>query len=56
MILYNGSLGESDSVRCKRFCEKVSTGNAYIHPQTLPPTSAAAMYHSVLTDIGVEGL
>ena len=33
VILYNGSLGESlDSLRYKLFCEKVSTGNSYIHP------------------------
>ena len=48
LILYGGSLKESlDSLRYKRFCEKVSTSNSCIHPQTLPPTSAAAKYHSM---------
>ena len=47
MVFYNGALDDSlDSLRYKRFCEKVSTNKSQIHPQTLPPTSAAAKYHS----------
>ena len=48
VILYNGRPGESlDSLHYKRFYEKVSTNAFCIHPQTLPPTSAAAKYHSL---------
>ena len=49
VILYNGTPRESlDSLHYKRFYEKVSTNTSCIHPQTLPPTSAAAKYHSLL--------
>ena len=48
VALYNGKPGESlDSLRYKRFCEKIATNTSRIHPQTLPPTSAAAKYHSL---------
>ena len=48
VILYNGTPGESlDSLRYKCFYEKVSMNTSCIHPQTLPPTSAAAKYHSL---------
>ncbi len=47
VILYGGSGESLDSLRYKRFCEKVSTSNSCIHPQTLPPTAAAAKYHSL---------
>lgn len=43
--VYNGTPGESLDFLCyKRFCEKVATNTMCIHPQTLPPTSAAAQY------------
>ena len=49
VILYNRTPRESlDSLHFKRFYEKVSTNTSCIHPQTLPPTSAAAKYHSLL--------
>ena len=48
VILYNGTPVESlDSLHYKRFYEKVSMNTSCIHPQTLPPTSAAAKYHSL---------
>lgn len=48
VILHNGTPGESlDSLCHKCFYEKVSTNTSCIHPQTLPPTSAAAKYHSL---------
>ena len=48
MALYNGKPSESlDSLRYKRFCENIATNTSCIHPQTLPPTSAAAKYHSL---------
>ena len=44
---YNGSRDEKlDNLRYRRFCEKVSTSKNHIKPQTLPPTSVAAKYHS----------
>ena len=48
VALYNGKPGESlDSLRYKRFCENIATNTSCIHPQTLPPTSAAAKHHSL---------
>ena len=46
VALYNGKPGEKlDSLRYKRFCEKVATSTSFVSPQVLPPTSAAAKYH-----------
>ena len=46
VALYNGKPGEKlDSLRYKRFFEKVSTSTSFVSPQALPPTSAAAKYH-----------
>ena len=36
-----------DGLRFRCYCEKVSTGTSQIQPQSLPPTSAAASYHSM---------
>ncbi|KAJ8398451.1 hypothetical protein AAFF_G00427060 [Aldrovandia affinis] len=48
LCLYNGKPGEGlDSLRHKRFCEKVATSTSHVQPQSLPPTSAAAKYHSL---------
>ena len=45
--LYSGNPKEGlNSLRYKRFCEKVATNTTFVLPQTLPPTSAAAKYHS----------
>ena len=30
-----------------RFCQKVTTGTSFVQPECLPPTSAAAVYHSL---------
>ena len=47
VCLYNGRSGESlNFLRCTRFCQKVATGNACVQPECLPPTSAAASFHS----------
>jgi len=47
VVLYGGKPRETlDCLRYKLFCEKVATNVTFIHPQTLPPTSAAAKYHS----------
>ena len=46
VCLYNGKDEEGlDGMRYCRYCEKVSTRTSQAQPQSLPPTSAAAMYH-----------
>ncbi len=46
--MYNGKPGESlDCVRYKCFCAKVARYTSHIQPKTLPPTSAAAKFHSL---------
>ena len=48
IILYNGKVERNlDSLRYKIYCDKVVSSSCYVHPQTLPPTSSAAKYHSV---------
>jgi glucosamine 6-phosphate synthetase-like amidotransferase/phosphosugar isomerase protein len=43
VCLYNGKSGETlDSLRYRRYCQKVDTNTSQIQPQSLPPTSAAA--------------
>ena len=46
--LYGGATEEGlDVSRYRRFCDKISKGTSHVEPRTLPPTSAAAMYHSL---------
>ncbi|XP_048577422.1 uncharacterized protein LOC125559782, partial [Nematostella vectensis] len=48
LCLYKGLKDETlDSLRYARFCQKISTGNTQVQPESLPPTSAAAIYHSL---------
>ena len=48
VCLYNGKSDEGlDSLRYRRYCEKVVTNISRVQPQSLTPTSAAAMYHSL---------
>ena len=43
ILVYNGKLTDTlDSLRHKRFCEKVALKTSHVKPQSLPPTSAAA--------------
>ena len=50
VVLYGGKQGESlDSLRYRRYYEKVSTSGQQIQPQNLPPVSATARYHSLST-------
>ena len=50
VVLYGGKQGESlDSLRYRRYYEKVSTRGQQIQPQNLPPVSATARYHSLST-------
>ena len=47
-ILYNGNPTESlNTLRYKRFCEKVATSLAHVQPHVLPPTAAASKFHSL---------
>ena len=36
-----------DVLRYRRFCDKICKGTSHVEPRTLPPTSAAAMHHSL---------
>ena len=48
MCLYKGNHREDlNSLRYKRFCEKAATSTSHVQPQSLPPTSSAAKYHSL---------
>ena len=45
--LYSGKPGETLNVlRYKKFFEKVANRSSHVQPQSLPPTSTAAKYHS----------
>ena len=47
VALYGGKKADSlDFLRHKKFCEKMTTSLTRVEPQSLPPTSAAAKYHS----------
>ena len=49
VLLYGGSCAEGlHSLRYKRFCDKVPKSTSPVDPQSLPLTSAAAKYHSLL--------
>ncbi len=53
--IYNGKPQETlNTLRYKRFCKKVATNTSYVKPQTLPPTSAAAKYHSLRVYLQVQ--
>ena len=46
--LYGGTKEEGlDVLRYRRVCDKISKGTSHVEPRTLPPTSAATMYHSL---------
>ena len=47
VCLYGGTPGDSlDTLRLQSFYKKVSSSTTAVHPRSLPPTSAAARYHS----------
>ena len=53
--LYGGRPNEGlDVLRYRRFCEKVATINTTVQVQSLPPTSAAARYHSARVYLQVQ--
>ena len=48
VCLYGGQPNEGlDKLRYDKFCEKVSTSTSPVQVHTLPPTAAAARYHSM---------
>ena len=48
VLLYGGSYAEGlDSLKYKRFSDNLSKSTSPVDPQFLPPTSAAAKYHSL---------
>ena len=48
VLLYGGSEDERlDALRYKRFREKVASSTKYVEARSLPPTSAAAKFHSL---------
>ena len=48
LILYGGISNENlDILRYHRFASKVAVGNVCVQVHTLPPTSAAAKFHSM---------
>ena len=56
VIIYNGKSTDTlDSLRHQHFCEKVaSKSSQHVKPQSLPPTSAAAKYHSLRVYLQVQ--
>ena len=46
--VYGGAKEEGlDVLRYRQFCDKIYKGTPHVKRRTLPPTSAAAMYHSL---------
>ena len=55
VLVYNGKLTDTlDSLRHKRFCERVASKTSHVKPQSLPPTLAAAKYHSLCVYLQVQ--
>ena len=55
VLVYNGMLTETQySLQHKHFCEKVALEISHVKPQSLPPTSAVAKYHSLCIYLQVQ--
>ncbi|KAK7088764.1 hypothetical protein V1264_022644 [Littorina saxatilis] len=55
VLLYNGSSREGlDELRYRLFCSKVAVGTTFVQVHTLPPTSAAARFHSMRVYLQVQ--
>ncbi len=55
LTIYKGKPSDAlDSLRYKRFCEKVASKSSYVQPQSLPPISAATKYHSLRVYLQVQ--
>ena len=53
--LYNGKQGDRlDSLRYRRYYEKLASKKSHIQPHNLPPTSVAAKYHSIRVYLQVQ--
>ena len=47
VVMYNGKKSDTlDGLRYKKYCDKVATSLTQVDPKVLPPTSAAAKFHS----------
>ena len=56
VLLYGGSEDERlDALRYKRFREKVASITKCVEARSLPPTSAAAKFHSLRVYYQVQG-
>ena len=47
VAMYNGKNETLDTLRHKKYCERVATSPKRLEPRNLPPTMAAAKYHSL---------
>ena len=55
LVLYNGNTGEGlNSLRYRRFHEKVSSNASAVELHQLPPTSNAAKFHSLRVYVQVQ--
>ena len=55
VCLYGGRPGETlDHLRYVKYCEKVASRSTRIQPQSLPPTSCAAGFHSLRVRLQVQ--
>ena len=56
LCLYNSKSPDEnlDSLRYTRCCQKVATGTTFGQPKSLPPTSAAAAYHSQRVNFQIQ--
>ena len=53
--IYTGKSTDTlDSHRYQRVCEKVASKSSHVKPQTLPPTSGAAKYHSLRVYLQIQ--
>ena len=55
LYMYSGKEENNiDGLRYAKVCDKVATNKVHIRPQTLPPTSATARYHSMRLYLQVQ--
>ena len=55
VMMYGGNPSESlDALRYRLFCSKVAVGTTFVQVHTLPPTSAAARFHSLRVYLQVQ--
>ena len=55
LVLYGGKPGTNlNRLRYQRFCEKTAAKTTHLQAEVLPPTSAAAKYHSLRVYLQVQ--